>query len=298
MEWNHARRPGVTTEVRDRQACIIGNVARFELARLLPAFLSSALLFFAFSQAANAGIVWHWKDSFSASEKAKLQRWITGTVAGVERAVAPFPFDVHINFYRAGRGSSPVPWANTIRSRRQGVNFHVNPEHSLASFQRDWTAPHELSHLLVPYVGKRHAWFAEGFASFMQYQVMRELEVVDAAEAQRRYRAKIARAKRRYDLHDLPFVDAAATLAARRQYPTMYWGGAVYFLQMDRQLKARGSSMLDVLQQFVDCCRQRRHGFDGLVAELDRIASRAVFSRRLDAWRLEPGFPDDTGIWQ
>lgn len=268
------------------------------MARLFPVLPSSALLFFAFFQSANAEIVWHWKDSFSADEKAKLQHWITETVAGVERAVAPFPFDVHINFFRANRGSSPVPWANTIRSRRQGVNFHVNPKHSLASFRKDWTASHELSHLLVPYVGRRHAWFAEGFASFMQYQVMRELEVVDAGEAHRQYRAKVTRAKRRYDLHDVPFVDAAATLAARRQYPTMYWGGAVYFLQMDRQLRARGSSMLGVLQQFVDCCRQRRHGFDGLIAELDRIAAAPVFSRQLDVWHSQPGFPDDSIIWQ
>lgn len=276
----------------------IGILARFDLARLFPGLLSAALLFFAFHPAANAEIVWHWKGSFSASEKARLQQWITETAAGVERAVAPFPFDVHINFYRAGRGSSPVPWANTIRSRRQGVNFHVNPEHSLAAFRRDWTASHELSHLLVPYVGRRHAWFAEGFASFMQYQVMQELEVVDAEEAHRRYRARISRAKRHYDLHDLPFVDAADTLAARRQYPTMYWGGAIYFLQMDRQLRSRGSSMLGVLRQFVHCCRLRSHGLHGLIAELDRIAQEPVFSRRLDAWRVQPGFPDDSIIWQ
>ncbi|MDZ7770431.1 MAG: hypothetical protein U5K38_15920 [Woeseiaceae bacterium] len=268
------------------------------MARFPTGLVSVVLLFLASFQSANAGIVWHWNDSFSAGEKAKLQRWITETVAGVERAVAPFPFDVHINFYRAGRGSSPVPWANTIRSRRQGVNFHVNPEHSLAALRSDWTAAHELSHLLVPYVGRRHAWFAEGFASFMQYQVMQELDVIEPDEANSRYRAKITRAKRGYDLHDLPFVDAARTLAARRQYPTMYWGGAVYFLQMDRQLRARGSSMLDVLQQFVDCCRHQRHGFDGLIAELDRIASAPVFSRRLDAWRVQPGFPDASEVWQ
>lgn len=267
------------------------------MARHLTGLPSVAMLFLTFFQSANAEIVWHWKDSFSTGEKAKLQRWVTETVAGVERAVTPFPFDVHINFHRAGRGSSPVPWANTVRSRRQGVNFHVNPEHSLTSFQNDWTASHELSHLLVPYVGRRHAWFAEGFASFMQYQVMQELGVVDAAEARSRYRARVSRAKRRYSMHDTPFVDAAQTLAARRQFPTMYWGGAVYFLQMDRQLRARGSSMLDVLQQFVDCCRHRRHGFEGLIAELDRIASAPLFSRQLDAWRAQPGFPDDSIIW-
>lgn len=249
------------------------------------------------SRPAHADIHWHWEDSFSEAEKARLMQWITETVAGVEKLVAPYPFDVHIRFHRAKSGASPVPWANTVRSRRQGVNFHVNPERTLEEFLNDWTAPHELSHLLVPYVGRSNAWFAEGFASYMQYQVMHVMSILDDEQMQERYRAKIGTAEQRYDLDEIPFADAARMLVERREYPTMYWGGATYFLQVDRLLRQRGTSMLAVLREFVECCRVDTRSFSSLVHELDRIAGEPVFSNHLEVMRSRPGFPDDAGIW-
>lgn len=249
------------------------------------------------TQPAHADIVWHWKDRFSAEEKAKLTEWITRTVSGIEDLVGPYPFDIQISFYRASRGDSPVPWASTVRSRRQGINFHVNPEHTLAAFNRDWTAPHELSHLLIPYVGRSNAWFAEGFASYMQYQVMHAMQIIDDDEMRALYRAKIDGAKRDFDLHYLPFAEAADRLKARRQYPTMYWGGAVYFLQVDRALRQNEHSMLAILRQFIDCCRLGTRSLHDLVDVLDRLASQKVFSAQLDLMLTRPGFPDYALLW-
>ena len=248
-------------------------------------------------QPARAEIVWHWEDSFSEAEKAKLRDWITMTVAGVEELVAPYPFDIHVTFYRAKPGDSPVPWANTVRSRRQGVNFHVDPDRSREELLEDWTAPHELSHLLIPFLGKSNAWFAEGFASYMQYQVMHSMGIVDDARMRERYREKIGEAGRRYDLVEMPFTEAAGELVARREYPTMYWGGAVYFLQVDRRLRERGSSVPAVLRAFTSCCRTSTRGLDGLLAALDRIAGEPAFSDRLEMLRTQRGFPDESGIW-
>ena len=246
---------------------------------------------------AAAEIVWHWEDRFSDAERARLTRWLAATVAGVEKLVAPYPFDVHITFYRSERDDSPVPWASTVRSRRQGVNLHVDPHRTLEEFLADWTAPHELSHLLIPPVGRSNAWFAEGFASYMQYRVMHAMRIVDDEQMMERYRAKIGEAQQRYDLHDMPFVDAAGELVARREFPTMYWGGALYFLQVDHRLQQRGSSLLEVLQRFVACCRVETRGLEDLVEELDRIAGEPVFSERLAVMRTRTGFPDDSGIW-
>ena len=249
------------------------------------------------SGAANAELVWHWEDRFSPAEKRKLKAWIEETVAAVEDFVTPFPFDVHINFHRTS-SSRPVPWANTIRSRRQGVNFHVNPRFSAEELREDWTAYHELSHLLLPYLGRRHSWFAEGFASFMQYQVMHSAGVLNERQMERRYQERIGRAERRYDMSDMPFVQAAPMLRAKRQYPTMYWGGAVYFLRVDQALKDSGTSIPEVVREFVACCRtDRLSRLDTLTAELDKLAGSDAFSKELMYVRTQPGFPDDSEVW-
>jgi hypothetical protein len=245
----------------------------------------------------QAGVVWHWEDRFNEEERARLTRWITETVDGIETLVAPYPFDIHVAFYSSEPGDSPVPWAHTVRSRRQGVNFHVDADRTLEEFRADWTASHELSHLLIPAIGRSNAWFAEGFASYMQYQVMRAMRVVDDEQMLEQYRTKIGKAQQKYDLHDLPFAEAAGELVARREYPTMYWGGALYFMQVDRLLQRRGSSLLQVLREFVECCRSETRGLDGLVRELDRIAGEPLFSERLSVMRTRPGFPEDAGTW-
>lgn len=248
-------------------------------------------------QTARAELIWHWEDRFSAAEREKLTAWIEQTAAAVEDFIVPFPFDVHIHFHESS-SSRPVPWANTIRSRRQGVNFHVNPSASPEKLRADWTAYHELSHLLIPYVGRSHSWFAEGFASYMQYQVMKSAGVISEREMESKYRSRIDRAERRYDMEEMPFVEAAPMLRAKRQYPTMYWGGAVYFLRVDQALAERGTSVPDVIREYVVCCRTNRtRGLDRLVAEFDRISGTDAFSRELTDVRTRPGFPDNSRIW-
>lgn len=256
-----------------------------------PAQLLLVTVFLTFSFSARAEIVWHWEHTFTAAEKHKLQQWITQTVSTIEREVTPYPFDLHLHFYhRAGRGE-PVPWANTRRGAEQGVNFHVDPEFPLQAFLDDWTAPHELSHLLIPYLGRRHAWLAEGFASYMQFQVMQAMGVLSSKQVHERYRVRIERAAGNYPADTRPFAAAAPALHRSGQQPTMYWGGAVYFLQLDHALREQGDSLQRVLASYVECCRTKKHELNGLIAELDRISSSTLFSSALLDNQSRPGFP-------
>jgi hypothetical protein len=241
---------------------------------------------------AGANLRFHYEGEFDAEERAELAAWITEVVAEIERFIAPYPFDVDVRFHPARNASSPVPWANTRRSRGQGVNIHVNPAYSRAQLLADWTAWHEFSHLLLPYLGRRHAWFAEGFASYMQYQAMQAAGILTPAEAGARYAERIGRAAAAFDLPDLTFVEAAPILRSRRDYPTLYWGGAAFFLAVENELEARGTRLADVLRTFVRCCRTSTEGLDELVATLDEIAGVEVLHRQLEVIRRRPGFPD------
>jgi hypothetical protein len=250
------------------------------------AFLLSAL-------PVSAAVRFDWHDTFTPEEQTKLTQWVTSTVAGVESLVGPYPFDVHVNMYRIDGAREPVPWANTRRGSRQGVNFHVDPSFDLDAFQRDWTAPHELSHLILPYLGRKHSWFAEGFASYMQYQVMMATNQLSASDANARYLTRLDRARRDYRYNDAPFVSAAPKLRQERKYPVMYWGGAAYFLQIEDALAASSdTSLIAVLRDYFQCCRANRKSFNKLISDLDRLSGSSLFSQRLDTFRTRPGFPE------
>ena len=83
----------------------------------------------------------------------------------MERSIGSYPFTVTYYLSRKDNASEPVPWANTVRSGEQAVEFYVDPSYDLSEFLADWTAPHEISHLSIPYVGRSNMWFSEGYAS-------------------------------------------------------------------------------------------------------------------------------------
>ncbi|RLA47339.1 MAG: hypothetical protein DRR06_02705 [Gammaproteobacteria bacterium] len=245
------------------------------------------------STLAHAEPIIIWQDSFTTKERQKLTSWISEVSANVETLVGPFPFEVRIQFFRRGHAREPVPWANTIRSRTPGVRFYVDPLYSLDSFRRDWTAAHEISHLILPYLGSQNAWFAEGFASFMQYQVLHTMGVLSKQKMAQRYHRSIVRAEHDYAYPTQPFVAAAPRLRMEGKYSVMYWGGAVYFLQVDHWLvQTRGTTLIDVLKDYIDCCRRNGDDLDQLIIQLDQLVGFEVFAKQMARFQSERGFPE------
>ncbi len=251
----------------------------------------------------DVALRFHWQDTFTASEQKMLSGWIDETQAALVGLVGPLPMPVHVYFHRSDGASEPVPWANTERGRQQGVHLHVDPSYPLRKFRADWTAAHELSHLVIPYLGSRNAWFAEGFASYMQYQVMLRTGVLDAGVAARNYHSRLNRAQRRYNaisdrrFHKRSFVWAAPRLRERGMYPTMYWGGAAYFLRVDYELRkqpdaAIAGGLAEVLQRYLACCRTNTARVAALIQTLDEVSGTAVFGNNMRRFMHEPGFPE------
>lgn len=251
------------------------------------AFVIATLL----SMPVQAELAFHWQDDFSPAEQQKLEVWLTETQEALEQLVGKLPFVTHLYMNRTNAGE-PVPWANTERSAVQGVHFHVDPSYSLQEFRDDWTAPHELSHLVLPYVGRQYSWFAEGFASYMQYQVMHKMGVLSTDAMKKRYARNLNKAAGRYRHDSMPFAYAAPKLRAERNYPTMYWGGAAFFLQADDQLMATGKpGLMAALKQYTLCCRMRGHKLDDVIASLDKLTGTNALSELLATFRNRKGFP-------
>jgi hypothetical protein len=236
----------------------------------------------------RSSIEWHWEDEFSSAEKAKVENWLNSVTAATESTLGVYPFTLHFYIHRRDGSSEPVPWASTRRYYVQGVDFHINPSYSLQSFLDDWTAPHEISHLSIPYLGREQSWFAEGYASFMQYQIMQKLGICSEQEVGEIYTEKIEGVRPYYD-RDQDFVTVARELKSRNRYSVMYWGGASYFMHIDKRLmEEHGLELTDFIKEYELCCRLKDESFEELIESWDRLLGEPFFSELLRSYQRGP----------
>ena len=255
---------------------------------LLLSVILSVALSAAHAQEPRSNIVWHWEDDFSPIEKSKVEEWLNLVTGATEETLGVYPFDLHFFIHRREGSREPVPWASTRRHSFQGVDFHIDPTYSLQSFLDDWTAPHEISHLSIPYLGREHAWFAEGYASYMQYQIMQTLGIVSRDRAEEIYAQKMERVKPSYD-RDQDFVSVAKDLQSRNRYPDMYWGGASYFMQIEQQLANEyGQTFPKFIKEYLLCCRLEDKPFKELIESWDRLLGEPMFSELLNKYQAAP----------
>ena len=222
---------------------------------------------------------WHWEDDFSASEKEKIKKYLTKVTDAAFNVLGKYPFDVHYYFIRSDSKNEPIPWAHTERSNKiQGVRFYINPDFSYDDLIADWTAPHEISHLSIPHLGKENSWFAEGYASYMQYQIMQQLGVYTKEEVAKKYQEKIENIKNDYS-DKLNFVENAKSLRNKYNFPAMYWGSAKYFMNIDSLLKFQeGINLNSLIKKYQLSRRNKDKNIVMLLNSLDQNLKKPIFT--------------------
>lgn len=234
-------------------------------------------------------LIWHWEDEFSLAEKTKVKKYMTTVSLATFNTLGQYPFDIHFYFKRTDNKNEPIPWAHTSRSNGiQGVHFTINPEFDYDVMFQDWTAPHEIAHLAIPFVGKENAWFSEGFATFMQYQIMHELGIYTNEEVELQYQKKIKNIQDDFS-KTLPFTESVLALRAKHNYPAMYWGGANYFRKINKEMIAlEGFSLATLIKEYQLCCRSSDHNIELLLNSLDKGLKEPVFKPLFKECSIKP----------
>ncbi len=247
--------------------------------------VAALLLVYSSVGIAASGYQLQWQAPFSQAEQAKLSKWLAFSTTATTSLLGPYPFTMQLYLYRRP-ANEPVPWANTCRDNGQQVHFYVEPRFSFAEFQQDWTAYHEIAHLALPYLGKEHAWFAEGFASYMQYHIMQHSGVTDSAAGA--IRSKFASQKQHYQ-NNTSMRDNAILQLQSRRFAAGYWGGAQYFVIADTLLRQQGNENLaQLIQRYQQCCRLRDNNLTDVIASLDSLSDSTLFSTLLRQFSQQP----------
>jgi len=233
------------------------------------------------------------------AKAAQIVDWLRSASTNVSLAYGRFPNPspsvvVKPSNRLSWGGKSPVPFGRVTRDGEERIELFVNAERPIEDFYRDWTATHEFSHLMLPYVSSRHKWISEGFASYYQNILMLRAGHYTAAEAWKKLHDGYDRGRR--SRPELSPNDAARS-GVRKARMKIYWSGAAIALLADIELRERsgGVESLDLaLDRLQRCCLPSGRTWSGpeLFSKLDSLVDGPVFMPLYRSYANEAGFPD------
>lgn len=118
-----------------------------------------------------------------------------------------------------------------------------------ASFAEDWVLLRSLCRAQLP-PSPGAAWIREGAATYLQHLASWRAGRYDAAEALGRLRRGAASAATRVGRDSLRIL--ARTPREDHAFPALYWGGALFMLDLDLRLRTKGERVEHLLRGFAD----------------------------------------------
>jgi predicted metalloprotease with PDZ domain len=221
--------------------------------------------------------------------------WIAENARSVASVYGRFPYpDTQILIVPIGPRSSAVPFARVVRGGGGAIEFFVDESRSLDDYRGDWTATHELSHLLLPYVSSKDRWLSEGMASYYQNVLRARDGRLTEEQAWQKLESGFERGRASTRGGESL---ASATQSGWNSTMRVYWSGAAIMLKADARLRALsgGRQSLDTaLASLHECCFDTGRNWRAkeLFTELDRLTGRRVFSALYDQHVQDGDFPD------
>jgi len=228
-----------------------------------------------------------------------ITNWLRATATDVSLAYGRFPNPspqvvvIPVGGGR-GRGESAVPYGRVIRDGGESIELLIDQRRPIDAFLEDWTATHEFSHLLLPYMRRKQKWVAEGFAQYYQNVLLARSGTYDDLKAWQKIYEGLERG--RQSRPELSPNEAAAG-RMRGGWMKVYWSGAAIALMADVSLREQsgGEETLDlVLDKLQACCLPSDRVWSGpeLFAKLDSLTDYPVFMKLYRRYADTAGFPD------
>jgi hypothetical protein len=189
---------------------------------------------------------------------------------------------------------SAVHFGRVVRDGGETVELLVDPRGSEGRFLSDWTATHEFTHLMLPYVTRSQRWVSEGFAQYYQNVLLARAGHHTAEEAWEKIASGLEQGR---DSSPRLSPNEASRDGIRNSRMKIYWSGAALAMIADIELRHRsgGALSLDVvLDRLEACCLPSRRTWRGreLFERLDALIEADLFVSLYDRYADTAGFPD------
>jgi hypothetical protein len=222
-----------------------------------------------------------------------IERWVRQAGSAVSAYFGRLPGGRALVLALPG-GERPIGFGTMRAGGGAAVMVFLGREASEEDLARDWVLAHELSHLGFPDLSGAPDWIEEGLATYLEPLARAQAGLITAQALWTEL------------LRGLPRGLGAAGdggLDSARGYPRIYWGGALYWLLCDLELRERTGNargLQNVLRAMVVAGADGsvRWPLDRALDELERAAGHPVFRERQKRMAREPAREDLESLWR
>jgi hypothetical protein len=231
-------------------------------------------------------------ERVQASQQAMLREWIDRSARIVAAYYAVFPAPLVVLRIQTAPGGG-VHGGRTTNESGLAIQVNVGRDATAAELAQDWVLVHEMVHLALPELGRRHNWLAEGLATYVEGIARAQYGNRDITDVWAEYR------------HSMPLGLPHAGeggMDETASWGRTYWGGALYCLQADVAVREKTGNRLG-LQTALRAILKETSGYrtERDIDDVLRIGDAATGTRVLEDLYAEikatPMAPDLDLLW-
>jgi hypothetical protein len=231
-------------------------------------------------------------EHVQAGQQPLLREWIERSARIVAAYYGVFPAPVVVLRIQSAPGGG-VHGGRTTNESGLAIQVNVGRDATAAELADDWVLVHEMVHLALPELGRRHNWLAEGLATYVEGIARAQYGNRDITDVWAEYR------------HSMPLGLPHAGeggMDETASWGRTYWGGALYCLQADVAVREKTGNRLG-LQTALRAILKETSGYrtERDIDDVLRIGDAATGTRVLEDLYAEikatPMTPDLDLLW-
>ena len=233
---------------------------------------------------------------FNRSELQQTEHWLKNVTDSLLMVYGEWPKDeFEIIVKSTNRGRGPVPWGQVNRDDPDRVSLYINPEYGFDAVAEDWTAYHELSHLLIPYRGYGDLWISEGLASYYQNIIQARSGKFNEKQFWNKLISGFERGRKQNNYSHLKLSKVSDNMRRYRNHMRVHWSGVLFWLTADSEIREQSNnkqSLDSLLKQLKNCCEKRDMSSVSIMRKLDQLYGCKVFTPLFYEFRNSYQIPD------
>lgn len=239
-------------------------------------------------------------SALNKQARQQTHKWLQQISSALLTVYGEWPTDeFEITIKRSSSRSSPVPWGEVNRGEPTNVLLVINPDFDSETLLNDWTAYHELSHLLIPYRGYGDLWFSEGLATYYQNIIQARKGVISESGLWNKIASGFERGHKQQQWSHITLNEVSENMYRYGNFMRVHWSGVHYWLTADLTLRQRSENKLSLdslLKQLKACCEDQSMSARSLAEKLDQLANMNMFTPLFVEYRDSYAMPDYTAL--